>query len=56
MFKKKGYKFFKSNFEYEENDFKKYLDHKKITLEQFKKFHEEIQQKSSGIPIFKNKN
>ena len=56
MFKKKEYKFFKSNFEYEENDYEKYLDRGEITLEQFKKFHEEIKQKINGIPIFKNKN
>lgn len=56
LFKRKEYKFFKSNFEYEEKDFKKYLDYKKITLEQFKEFHEVIKQKIHGIPIFENKN
>jgi len=56
LFKRKEYKFFKSNFEYEEKDFKKYLVHKKITLEQFKEFHKEIEQKIHGTPIFENKN
>jgi len=56
LFKRKEYKFFKSNFEYEENDYEKYLDRGKITLEQFKKFHKEIEQKIHGIPIFENKN
>jgi len=56
LFKRKEYKFFKSNFEYEENDYEKYLDRGEITLEQFKKFHKEIEQKIHGIPIFENKN
>ena len=56
LFDNLDYKFIDSVFEYKEEDYNKYLNHRSVNKEDFIKYHEEIKQKFIGLSIFdKNK-